>query len=388
MKYWIIILAALKRKKWRTGLTISSLVIAFLLFGLLRSVAVIFTEDVDLSGDDRLVVASKYSIIDSMPISYLQRIKGIEGVDIVAHQDWFGGTYIDRANFFPKWPVPPNEFLDIYQEYKISDQHKEAFISTRTGMIAGQKIVDRFNWKVGDRIPIIGDIYFLDDGTNLWEFDLVGIFTDVENPGNEDQVFLNYQYFDEAREEMRRGVVGNFIVKLADKNDGPRVAKEIDAMFANSMDETKTSTEKAYQQMFASQIGDIGFIMNAILAAVFFTILLVTGNTMSQAIRERTSELAVFKTIGYLDSTILLLVLAESVILCLLGAIIGIGLALFLFFGGGLQDSLYGFFGDIVFKPSIVGSAALLALITAVVSGLPPALFAMRLKVVDALRRN
>jgi putative ABC transport system permease protein len=215
MKYWIIIVAALKRKKWRTGLTISSLVIAFLLFGLLRSVAVIFTEDVDLSGDDRLIVSSKYSIIDVMPIAYLQRIKGIKGVEIVAHQDWFGGTYIDRANFFPKWPVPPKEFLDIYQEFKISDQHKEAFISTRTGMIAGQKIVDRFNWKVGDRIPIIGDIYFLDDGTNLWEFDLVGTFTDAENPGNEDQVFLNYQYFDEAREEGWRGVVGNFIVKLS-----------------------------------------------------------------------------------------------------------------------------------------------------------------------------
>ena len=163
MKYWIIIVAALKRKKWRTGLTISSLVIAFLLFGLLRSVAVIFTEDVDLSGDDRLIVSSKYSIIDVMPIAYLQRIKGIKGVEIVAHQDWFGGTYIDRANFFPKWPVPPKEFLDIYQEFKISDQHKEAFISTRTGMIAGQKIVDRFGWKSGDRIPIIGDIYFLDD---------------------------------------------------------------------------------------------------------------------------------------------------------------------------------------------------------------------------------
>ena len=326
MKYWIIIVAALKRKKWRTGLTISSLVIAFLLFGLLRSVAVIFTEDVDLSGDDRLIVSSKYSIIDVMPIAYLQRIKGIEGVEIVAHQDWFGGTYIDRANFFPKWPVPPKEFLDIYQEFKISDQHKEAFISTRTGMIAGQKIVDRFNWKVGDRIPIIGDIYFLDDGTNLWEFDLVGIFTDVENPGNEDQVFLNYQYFDEAREEGWRGVVGNFIVKLADKNDGPRVAKEIDAMFANSMDETKTSTEKAYQQMFASQIGDIGFIMNAILAAVFFTILLVTGNTMSQSIRERTSELAVFKTIGFSDMTVMTLVLVESLVLCIIGALLGLGI--------------------------------------------------------------
>ena len=306
MKYWIIILAALNRKRWRTGLTISSLVIAFLLFGLLRSVAVVFTEDIELSGDDRLVVASKYSIIDSMPISYLQRIKSIENVDIVAHQDWFGGTYIDRANFFPKWPVPPKDFLDIYQEFNISSEQKEAFIATKTGMIAGKKLAERFNWKIGDRIPVIGDIYFMSNGSNLWEFDLVGIFTDIENPGNEEQVFMNYQYFDEARESYTKGTVGNFIVKLDSKDAGPRVAQEIDAMFANSMDETKTYTEKAYQQMFASQIGDIGLIMNSILAAVFFTILLVTGNTMSQSIRERTSELAVFKTIGFSDMTMLI----------------------------------------------------------------------------------
>ena len=235
MKYWIIILAALNRKRWRTGLTISSLVIAFLLFGLLRSVAVVFTEDIELSGDDRLVVASKYSIIDSMPISYLQRIKSIENVDIVAHQDWFGGTYIDRANFFPKWPVPPKDFLDIYQEFNISNEQKEAFITTRTGMIAGKKLAERFNWKIGDRIPVIGDIYFMSNGSNLWEFDLVGIFTDIENPGNEEQVFMNYQYFDEARESYTKGTVGNFIVKLDSKDAGPRVAQEIDAMFALSL---------------------------------------------------------------------------------------------------------------------------------------------------------
>ena len=386
MKYWIIILAALKRKKWRTGLTISSLVIAFLLFGLLRSVAVIFTEDVDLSGDDRLIVSSKYSIIDSMPIAYLQRIRSIDGVEIVAHQDWFGGTYIDRANFFPKWPVPPKEFLDIYQEFKISDQHKEAFISTRTGMIAGQKIIDRFNWKIGDRIPIIGDIYFLDDGTNLWEFDLVGTFTDIENPGNEDQVFLNYQYFDEAREEERRGVVGNFIVKLTDKNDGPRVAKEIDAMFANSMDETKTSTEKAYQQMFASQIGDIGFIMNAILAAVFFTILLVTGNTMSQSIRERTSELAVFKTIGFSDMTVMTLVLIESLVLCIIGALLGLGITAIMM--PALSEMVSVSLGEISLEISVILSGLGIAIITAFVSVFPPALGAMRLKVVDALKKD
>ena len=386
MKYWIIILAALNRKRWRTGLTISSLVIAFLLFGLLRSVAVVFTEDIELSGDDRLVVASKYSIIDSMPISYLQRIKSIENVDIVAHQDWFGGTYIDRANFFPKWPVPPKDFLDIYQEFNISSEQKEAFITTRTGMIAGKKLAERFNWKIGDRIPVIGDIYYMSNGSNLWEFDLVGIFTDIENPGNEEQVFMNYQYFDEARESYTKGTVGNFIVKLDSKDAGPRVAQEIDAMFANSMDETKTYTEKAYQQMFASQIGDIGLIMNSILAAVFFTILLVTGNTMSQSIRERTSELAVFKTIGFSDMTMLILVLIESMVLCLIGAILGLGITAVLM--PGLSELISVSLGEISLDSSVIISGIGIAIITAFISGFPPALGAMRLKVVDALRKD
>ena len=386
MKYWIIILAALNRKRWRTGLTISSLVIAFLLFGLLRSVAVVFTEDIELSGDDRLVVASKYSIIDSMPISYLQRIKSIENVDIVAHQDWFGGTYIDRANFFPKWPVPPKDFLDIYQEFNISSVQKEAFITTRTGMIAGKKLAERFNWKIGDRIPVIGDIYFMSNGSNLWEFDLVGIFTDIENPGNEEQVFMNYQYFDEARESYTKGTVGNFIVKLDSKDAGPRVAQEIDAMFANSMDETKTYTEKAYQQMFASQIGDIGLIMNSILAAVFFTILLVTGNTMSQSIRERTSELAVFKTIGFSDMTMLILVLIESMVLCLIGAILGLGITALLM--PGLSELISVSLGEISLDSSVIISGIGIAIVTAFISGFPPALGAMRLKVVDALRKD
>ena len=386
MKYWIIILAALNRKRWRTSLTISSLVIAFLLFGLLRSVAVVFTEDIELSGDDRLVVASKYSIIDSMPISYLQRIKSIENVDIVAHQDWFGGTYIDRANFFPKWPVPPKDFLDIYQEFNISSVQKEAFITTRTGMIAGKKLAERFNWKIGDRIPVIGDIYFMSNGSNLWEFDLVGIFTDIDNPGNEEQVFMNYQYFDEARESYTKGTVGNFIVKLDSKDAGPRVAQEIDAMFANSMDETKTYTEKAYQQMFASQIGDIGLIMNSILAAVFFTILLVTGNTMSQSIRERTSELAVFKTIGFSDMTMLILVLIESMVLCLIGAILGLGITALLM--PGLSELISVSLGEISLDSSVITSGIGIAIITAFISGFPPALGAMRLKVVDALRKD
>ena len=226
----------------------------------------------------------------------------------------------------------------------------------------------------------------MSNGSNLWEFDLVGIFTDIENPGNEEQVFMNYQYFDEARESYTKGTVGNFIVKLDSKDAGPRVAQEIDAMFANSMDETKTYTEKAYQQMFASQIGDIGLIMNSILAAVFFTILLVTGNTMSQSIRERTSELAVFKTIGFSDMTMLILVLIESMVLCLIGAILGLGITALLM--PGLSELISVSLGEISLDSSVIISGIGIAIITAFISGFPPALGAMRLKVVDALRKD
>jgi len=385
MKYWTIVFAALNKKRWRTFLTLMSITVAFLLFGLLRSVAVAFTDDINFSGDDRLVVASKYSIIDSIPIGYMQRIQTIEEVEIVAHTDWFGGTYKDRRNFFPKWPVPAKEFLDIYTEYKMPEDQRNAFIGNRAGLIAGKRLAEKFNWKIGDKIPIIGDIYYKKDGTNLWEFDLVGIFSEPENRAEEDQVFINYAYFGEAK-SRDVGKVGNFVVKLRDKNDGEKVANQIDAMFSNSVDETKTRTEEADNKMFASQVGDIGLIMNSILAAVFFTILLVTGNTMSQAIRERTSEIAVLKAIGYRDMTIMVLVLFEAIAMCVLGAILGLILIAVLI--PSIQVGLYAFFGDFGFKPSIIFTGLGLALCTALLSGFPPAVAAMRLNVVDALRKE
>ncbi len=347
MKYWTLISAALNRKRWRTVLTIGSLTIAFMLFGMLRSVAVAFTAEVDFEGDDRLIVMSKLSFTDPLPLSYRERIRAIEGV-----------------------------------------REKRDFINTRTGMVAGKSLADKFNWKVGDKIPIIGDIWPKEDMTNLWEFDLVGIFEEEESDpvyGGEDQVFINHEYFEETR-AWGKGTVGNYIVKVKDKSDNEKIAKEIDKMFANSFNETKTSTESAFSKMFAEQVGDIGFIMNSILSAVFFTMLLVTGNTMSQAVRERTSEFAVFKTVGYSDRTILSLVLCESIVICLLSMILGIILSFLVFLG--ISGDLSEFAGDIAFEYSVILWALVAALLMAMISGLPPALGAMRLKVVDALRKD
>jgi putative ABC transport system permease protein len=355
---------------------------------MLRSVAVAFTAEVDFEGDDRLIVMSKLSFTDPLPLSYRERIRAIEGVSHVAHREWFGGTYVDRANFFPKWPVPAEDWFEVYDGFIISEQEKRDFINTRTGMVAGKALAEKFNWKVGDKIPIIADIWPKEDMTNLWEFDLVGIFEEKEDSavyGGEEQVFINHSYFEETR-AYGQGTVGNYIVKVKDKADNEKIAKEIDKMFANSFNETKTSTESAFSKMFAEQVGDIGFIMNSILSAVFFTMLLVTGNTMSQAVRERTSEFAVFKTVGYSDKVILALVLSESVVICFISMIIGIILSFFVFLA--FATDLSEFAGNVVFEYSVIAWAFIAALVMAMISGLPPAVGAMRLKVVDALRKD
>ena len=172
MKYWTVISAGLQRKIWRTGLTIASLTVAFMLFGMLRSVAVAFTGDVDFSGDDRLIVMSKLSFTDPLPLSYRERIRSIEGVEHIAHREWFGGTYIDRSNFFPKWPVPAEDWFEVYPQFNLTEQEKRDFINTRTGIVVGKSLAEKYNWKVGQKIPIIGDIWVKEDLSNLWVFDL------------------------------------------------------------------------------------------------------------------------------------------------------------------------------------------------------------------------
>ena len=382
MKYLTIIKAGLGRKKVSTSLTILSIAVAFLLFSLGRSVAVAFNSEVEFAGNDRLVVVSSLSFTQALPMSHKNRIEAIEGVDKVVWRQWFGGTYKERQNFFPKWPVPDNYF-DVYPEWEISEDQRRAFSTNLMGMVAGADLVEKFGWKIGDRIPIIPDIWPKADGT-VWEFDLVGIISDPS--GNETgEAFMRWKYFDEAR-AFENGLVGNFIVRIDDPSRADFIAKEIDSLFANSSDETKTSTEEAFSRMFAEQYGNIGLIINSVLAASFFTILLLTANTMSQAVRERTSELGVLKSIGYSDYLIMFFVLLESVLLCFFGALIGLIVAYSMF--PGFSELAGGYAGELNFPISIVISAFVLAFITACLSGLMPAYSAMRLNVVDALRKH
>jgi putative ABC transport system permease protein len=380
VKYFGLIWAGLYRKPIRTFLTLASVFVAFLLFGLLQSVSRAFEAGVDMSGADRLVVAPKYSIIDLIPLSYSHQIQQVPGVENIAHRTWFGGTYKDPANFFPRWPVPPKEFLEIYTEYVLPPEQKQAFLSIRTGAIAGRSIADKYEWKVGDKIPLIPDIWENKDG-GPWVFDLVGIYEGIDETISTEQMFINYEYFDEYR-PFEVGAVGNLILKISDPDQSAAIAARVDAMFANSSNETKTSTEKAYNQMFAKQMGDIGFIMTAILSAVFFTIILLTGNTMAQAIRERIPELAILKTIGFTNQGVLLIVIAESVLLSLLGGILGLAAATMMI--PGLSASIPFFIG-LEMNPVTFVTGVCVAIALGIVVGLMPAIRAMRLNIVDAI---
>ncbi len=376
----------LGRKGVRTALTLMSLLVAFVLFTYLRAVAVAFSSGgFGEAGVDRLVVSPKYSIIDPLPINHMQRIVTVPGVADVTHADWFGGIYQEPRNFFPKYPVDPEGYFALYSELVIAPEQFAAFRNTRTGAVVSAGLAERFGWSLGDRIPIEGDIYPKRDGSRLWEFDLVGIYRgqpDDPDPG----VFLfQYDYFDEAR-QFGQGGVGWFIVRVNDPEQAAEIASGIDAMFENSINATRTATEDDSQREFAKQFGNIGLITTGILGAVFFTILLLTANTMAQALRERIPELAVLKTFGFTDGTVGSLVLAEAILLCVAGGSLGIGLA----FGtqGAMSVYLEPVIGPINITWPIVAQGLALAAGLGAIVGSVPAFTAWHLTIVDALRER
>ena len=385
MRYLHLIWCNLKRKKARTLLTLLSIVVAFLLFGLLSAIKQALTGGVSIEGQNRLVVRHKVSIIQLLPASYKQRMERIAGVALATHQTWFGGKNQEKPkDFFMQNPVVPEEFLDMHPEMILSPKQKQAWLQTRTGAIVGRKTAERFNWNIGQKVPIFSPIWRQADGNQTWYFDIVGIYDAKEKAADTMSLFFRYDYFDEARMGAK-GQVGWYTIRVKDPSKATEIAKVVDREFENSDAETKTEPEGAFAQSWANQIGNIALMTALILAAVFFTILLVTGNTMSQAVRERTGELGVLKAIGFTNTQVLTLVLAESCLMAVLGGALGLGLASLMIpaVGKALSNFLPLFFfpvRDLLFG---VGICVALGLIT----GIFPALAAMRLRVADALRR-
>jgi putative ABC transport system permease protein len=378
MKYKSLIMANLFRKKLRTTLTIGSFVVALFLFGLLVVVHGAFNQGVDVAGADRLDVINKTSIIQPLPFSYRDQILHIPGVKAITYDNWFGGVYQDEKNFFPQFAIDPENQRVVFPEFVIPDDQWKAFLEDREGAIAGFGIAKRFGWKVGDRIPIKGAIYPGD-----WEFNLRGIYIGSRDNDDLTQFWFHYKYLDERR-QYGKGLVGWYTVKLDTPDAGTRVTKTIDTMFANSPYETKTETEKALATDFAKQFGNIGFLISAVGSVVFFTLLLVTGNTMAIAVRERIGELAVLKAVGFNDRFVLFLVLGESLLIAAIGGAIGLALCKLMTLGG---DPTHGFLPFFYLPGPMILLGFGVALIVGVLAGILPATSAMRLRVVDALRR-
>ena len=382
MKFLHLILANLSRKKLRTILTVGSFAVALFLFAFLAVVKGAFGRGADIAGADRLVIINRISIIQPLPLSYRDQILRIPGVKSVTHNNWFGGVYQDEKNFFPQFVIDPENQRQVMSELIVPDDQWQKFVADRQGAIVGARTAQRFGWKVGDRIPIKNVSY----GTSgTWEFNLDGIYHSEHAGGDETQFWFQWDYFEERVPERFKGNTGWYVLRLNNPDDAPRVAKAIDDTFTNSSYETKTETESAFAAGWVKQFGNIELLILTIGSVVFFTLLLITGNTMAIAVRERVGELAVLKAIGFSDFSILVLVLAEALLIALFGGILGLGVAMLAV--PVLGNALNGLLPELVLSPAILSLGLATALLIGAAGGILPGVGAMRMRVVNALRR-
>ncbi len=378
------VIANLFRKRVRTILTLLSVIMAFLLFGLLQSVNSVFSSGADFVGATRLFVQARVSFTTALPVSMVPKLEAVPGVVRVAYQQWFGGVWLPTNTPLIMFALDPQRYHDVYPEWKMPEDEWQAFEHTRTGLIVGRQLATQYGWKIGQKVPISSNIWPQKNGTKAWAFDLVGIFDgkDADWQKRTNLAFMQQDYFDEANQFGIKGRTNFFILKLAPGANAEAISKTVDAMFENSPDETKTQTEKDFNISFVKQIGDIGLIVRWILFAVFFTLLLVVGNTMAQSVRERIPELAVLKTLGFSDGSVLGFVLAEAFALVLLGGLVGLTLASI---AGAMVEKQTGgqFLLELDRGVWLLGVAAIVLMSLAV--GVLPALRARRLKIVDAL---
>ena len=378
IKFLPLLLSSLGRKKTRTALTIGSFAVALFLYAILTAVQASFDSAVAAGGADRLVVSNRTSFIVPLPYAYRDRIARVPGIVTNGLGVWFGGVYQDPKNFFAQFAIDPSTWRALYPEFVVPPEQWETFLKTKSGVVVGQTTARRFGWKVGDRIPLQGGAY-----PGLWEFDLVGIYTGTREFDDLTQFWFRYDYLKDKAPIEDANMVGWYIVKLASIDDTVRISKEIDDLFANLPYETRTLTERALNQSFIKAMGNIKFLLVTIGAVVFFTLLLVTGNTVAASVRERTGELAVLKAVGFSDDFVLRLVFLESVLLACLGG--GLGLL------GGyvftLRGDPTGFFPAFYIPLPGFAFGILLIIATGLVAALIPAFGARRLSVIEALRR-
>jgi putative ABC transport system permease protein len=383
-KYLPLLAASLRRKRLRTFFTLASIVVAFLLFGLAESMRNALQSGVDIAGADRLITMHRVSFTQLLPASYQGRIRAIDGVVEVTPQTWFGAWYRDERSLIPAFPVEPEPFLRMYPEYVVPDEQRIAWVADRGGAMIGRGLAELTGWKVGDAVPLRSAIWRRSDGSDVWELTVRAIY-DLPEGGDTRQILLHQDYFEEAKAQAK-GMVGWYLVQIDRVERADAIARQIDQQFANSPAETKTSSERAMAQSFLNQIGNIGAILQAIVTAVFFTMLLVTANTIAQSVRERTSEIGVLKTLGFTNGGVLGLVLAEAVMITALGGVIGLAGAAWL--GVQFEPVFRQYLPGFSLPTDAVVRGVAFMLVLGLLAGAVPAVQAMRLGIVQALRRD
>jgi len=386
---WIpLVWANLRRRKLRLILTFASILVAFMLFGLLEALRTSLSSGVTMAGDDRLVMRNKNGLTQPLPLAYYEKIRSTPGVRAAASNSWFGAEFRTPQNpkaQFPMFATQPDAFFEVYAQVKVAPESaKKAWELDRQGLVVGRLLAQQFAWKVGDRVPIRSNIWRKTDGTDTWQFNIVGIF-DSGSPFLDGSAYMQFDYYNEPL-VFGKDMIGSVNIRVYDANQSTAIGNRIDAMFANSTAETETSTERDWVKHWIAQIGDMTIIVTSVTLAVFFTMLLVTANRMAQSVRERTNEIGVMKTLGFGAALIVSLVLLESLMLTMSGGLVGLGLAkgLSVVLAFFLKDNLPGF----ALSGASMLTAIVLMLAFGLISGLWPALMAMRLKVVDALRRG
>lgn len=385
MSDFSLMMANLFRAKLRTTLMIVAILIAFLIFGFLAGIQNGFDSLGGSGGENRLVTINKINFTQPMPIAYVNRIKTVEGVANVSFANWFGGYYQEPRQQVVTFAVDPQSYLDIYRDdLSLPPEQRAAFLADRTGMIAGRKIVERYGWKLGDRIPLNSNIYTnKNSGTQAWTLTLVGVIDPAREDVNPEFILFHHENFNESV-TFGQDTAGWIVLETVDVAQNQAVADRIDEMFANSPAETSTDTEKAFNQAFVSQLGDISLIITLVVGAAFFTILMIVGNTMAMAVRERTKEIGVMKTLGFPSGRIFRLVLGESILLSLLGGLVGLGLSALAL--GAIKNVIS--MPGLALTPFWAGIGVLIMLALGLLTGIVPAWNALRLNIVTALGRQ
>jgi putative ABC transport system permease protein len=380
VKFARIILANLFRKKVHLFLTVGSFAVALFLFAFLDVVKVAFRFGAATAAADRLIVMNRASYIYSIPLSYKDKILRIPGVKFITYTNWFVGVYQNGKDPFGGFAIDPEGHRRVYPEFVVADGQWQAFLNDRQGAIAGAKVAEHFHWKIGDRIPFTETA----NGAGFLELNLVGIYRGKRPQDDENQFWIRWDYLNEKVQDYMKWQVGWYVIRAESAVDSVRIAEAIDQEFANSPHETKTQVESVFVADILKQFGNIQSLILLIGAVVFLTLLLVTGNTLAIAVRERTREFAVFKALGFSDLTLLAFVLVEALVPAVFGGIFGLGLAWMAM--PVVAKVLSGILPNLAVSPQMLLFGLLAALVLGTISGLIPGIIAMRMRVINALR--